>query len=460
MAMQAVRISPNGPKLLRIGVIQRGKIVEERVIRNRETVTVGTSEKNHFIINSESLPARFEMFQLIGSDYILNFTDGMTGRVGLSGGVQELEKLRSSGAARNAGAHWQVKLNESSRGKVVIGDTTFLFQFVSPPPVQPRPQLPAAARGGMAKTIDWMFTAFVVFSYMIFFGFIVYLESADFPLEDDFAEIPDDVAEFIFEEPDPPEEETEAEEPEEAEEEEAPKKQVVRAKATASASASKADPRNNAAERAKIAAAARQQAEALVIGAFGEGGALADVLRDGAVTGSLSDVLAQADGVGVATSQSSSLRTRAGGGGSGQGGDLGSLAAAGGDATKARSEGGAIKEKRVRGKVSMRGGDEIGGNGVFEQSLVTRMIKARSSAFRRCYETALKSNPSMSGKVVVRFTIMERGNVSSAKATTNSTGDSGLGSCVVGVVKRLRWRQGPDGGSVTFEYPFVFAPQG
>ena len=43
MAMQAVNIKPIGPKVLRIGVIQGGKIIEERIVRKRETVTVGSS---------------------------------------------------------------------------------------------------------------------------------------------------------------------------------------------------------------------------------------------------------------------------------------------------------------------------------------------------------------------------------------------------------------------------------
>src|SRR5688572_6356978 len=80
MAMQAVQVKPTGPKVLRIGVIQGGKIVEERIVRKRETVTVGSSEKNHFVVQGESVPTRFELFQLVGSDYILNFTDKMSGR--------------------------------------------------------------------------------------------------------------------------------------------------------------------------------------------------------------------------------------------------------------------------------------------------------------------------------------------------------------------------------------------
>ncbi|MEZ4337591.1 MAG: hypothetical protein R3B82_13310 [Sandaracinaceae bacterium] len=98
--MQAVANRPVGPKVLRIGLIQGDKIVEERIIRKRETVTVGSSEKNHFVVSAGGLSSRFELFQLVGNDYILNFTDQMRGRVGLAGGVKVLDGSPSGGAAR------------------------------------------------------------------------------------------------------------------------------------------------------------------------------------------------------------------------------------------------------------------------------------------------------------------------------------------------------------------------
>src|SRR3954453_14371691 len=102
MAMQAVNIKPIGPKVLRVGVIQGGKIIEERIIRKRETVTVGGSERNHFVINAPGLAQRFELFQLVGADYILNFTDSMSGRVGLPAGGPSLERVATPGARGNA----------------------------------------------------------------------------------------------------------------------------------------------------------------------------------------------------------------------------------------------------------------------------------------------------------------------------------------------------------------------
>ena len=110
MAMQAVPNRTSGPKVLRIGLFRDKKIVEERIIRNRETVSIGTSAKNHLIIKSGTLPAKFEsrfqLFQLVGDHYILNFTEDMTVDTreesaqkiheGMSSIVASLEELSSS----------------------------------------------------------------------------------------------------------------------------------------------------------------------------------------------------------------------------------------------------------------------------------------------------------------------------------------------------------------------------
>lgn len=470
MAMQAVQVRPpTGPKVLRIGLIQGGKIIEERIIRQRETVSVGTSEKNHFVVQASGLPARFELFQIVGQDYILNFSEAMRGRVALPGGVQELANMRSTGAARNAGSHWQVKLSDTSRGKVVIGDVTLLFQFVVPPPVQPRPQLPAAARGGFVKSIDWLFTAFILFSFMLHFGFVIYLENADWPIDQGINDLPDSVAKMIFAEPPPPPEETPEETPTETEEttEEAAEEAPQQAQAANSRGATRDDNSGNTRESAaeasaRIAEQAAASAEALLLGALGgdSGGALADVLAGGAVTGNAEDVLALAQGVGVATGGSGTLRTRGGGGtGSGVGG-LGSLAAAGGaGATAQAGEGEQIIERVIRGRINIEDGDAVGGDGEFDSQIVVRQIRARIGAIRACYERELRRNPSLAGKVTVQFTIEQSGSVTRANATENTTNDAAVAACVVGTVARFRFNPGPEGGSVVFSYPFVFAPQ-
>lgn len=466
MAMQAVSVQKAGPKVLRIGLIKDGKIVEERVVRERKTVSVGSSEKNNFIVSEPNVPSRFDIFQIVGNDYILNFTEHMSGRVGLPGGVAQLDDLRKSGQARNAGSHYQVKLNDSSRGKIVMGGVTLLFQFVDPPPVTPRPQLPAAARGGFVAGIDWLFTAFVVFSYMTFFGFVIYLENADWEINTGIDAMPESIARLVFEEPVPPpepeesdapaEETDEGEEPEEVAENTSSQQTPTTSESTGESSSENIN--NNAEARARIAQEAAASAEQLVLGALGEGGALDDVLAGGAVTGNAESVLAEASGVGVASGSSGgNLRSRSGGGGSGEGMGLGGLQASMGAGMAAMT--GGVTEMSVSGMINLQGGGDIGGSGDFDASIVVRTIRRRLRAIQRCYETELRRDPTLAGKVTVQFTIVERGTVSNARATENTTGSQAVGNCVVSAIRRFRFNPGPDGGSVDFSYPFVFAPQ-
>ena len=81
---------------------------------------------------------------------------------------------------------YQVPLSEEARGKVVVGETTFLFQFVAPPPVQPKPQLPVSVRSGLASDIDWTTTIIAAFSFLFHFGAVgsIYSDWMD-PVVDD-----------------------------------------------------------------------------------------------------------------------------------------------------------------------------------------------------------------------------------------------------------------------------------
>ena len=80
-------------------------------------------------------------------------------------------------------------------------------------------------------------------------------------------------------------------------------------------------------------------------------------------------------------------------------------------------------------------------------------------AIQICYEQQLRRNPGLQGKVTVQFTIEQSGSVSKATATENTTSDPAVAACVTDTVKRFRFNPGPEGGSVTFSYPIVFAPQ-
>jgi hypothetical protein len=74
-------VAPTGPKVLRIGLVQAGRVLEERIIKTRLDVTVGPSEKCMFVISSQNVPANFRLFELVNNEYYLTFLEGMTGRI-------------------------------------------------------------------------------------------------------------------------------------------------------------------------------------------------------------------------------------------------------------------------------------------------------------------------------------------------------------------------------------------
>ena len=77
--------APQQPKILRIGIIQGKKIIEERLIRAGETVSIGESTKNTFVLPPTTLQSkRHSLFIHKGSRYFLNFTDEMDVKIALS----------------------------------------------------------------------------------------------------------------------------------------------------------------------------------------------------------------------------------------------------------------------------------------------------------------------------------------------------------------------------------------
>jgi hypothetical protein len=453
--MRAMSVQ-TGPKVLRIGLVQSGRVVEERIIKQRTTVTVGSNERATFVVPSQAVPPMFKLFELIGSDYHLNFLDGMTGRVALASGITDLAALR--GQAKKVGGAYQMKLTDEARGKVVIGETTFLFQFVAPPPVQPRPQLPLAVKGGIASQIDWSLTIIAAFSFLLHFGIVgaMYSDWMDPVVGDNF-----DVAGLVdmMKNIPPP---TVTEVPTDVN---APATTAV---ATASPSkgggAGGQKSGGSGASKAagsvgdKQAAALAAQADAMqmqMLAALGGGPATQGALsRSDVPPVDLSG--AAASGAGVAHG-SGDLKVGGGGGaiqGGGKGGGLGGL----GGGTKGTGTGeGAGQERVVQGP---KGDVQMGGtSATVPVSDADRVIAGLRPRFRQCYQTGLNSDPSMAGKVVIQAKVAPNGEVSSADVTSNSGLSQQVASCIAGVVKRAQFNA-PGGGGSTLSIPVTFVQQG
>jgi uncharacterized protein YndB with AHSA1/START domain len=175
-------------RILRIGVLLGGKIVEERLIRERAAVTIGQSMRNTFSIPIEGLPLEFTLFALDEDRYSLRFLPKMDGRLSDAGGqVNTLEALKARGAI-NHGDYYQVGLTESARGKLSFGDLTILFQFVTEPPRQPKPMLPASVRGTFADRFDPRLSVIMGASIILHFAIVIVALFTDVEIDNGIAE--------------------------------------------------------------------------------------------------------------------------------------------------------------------------------------------------------------------------------------------------------------------------------
>ncbi len=88
---------------------------------------------------------------------------------------------------------------------------------------------------------------------------------------------------------------------------------------------------------------------------------------------------------------------------------------------------------------------------------VQRIVRQNFGRFRACYENGLKLNPSLAGRVAVRFVIGRDGAVASVANGGSDLPDAGVVSCVVRSFGSLSFPQ-PEGGVVSVVYPLSLTP--
>jgi len=388
-------------KVLRIGVIQGGKILDERLLRQRAPVTVGSDSRNTFALAGE-LPTSFKLLDVVLDRYVLCFDDEMRGKLTVEGETLELEALKAKGLALQAGSVYRVELAEGTRGKITIGDLTFLFQFVVPPPQHERSQLPVLARGGWATAFDGALGLCLAVSLLAHGALLASLRTVERPPLPPPLERPTAVAHFVATSP---------------------------------------GPDALAADRAARRGILR------IIGASGPAAGarpVVDLLAGGGSSGDLDSVLQHLAGIGptniAATSAPASQLVR---------GQLLRSASA---------------LTAPAGTVTLETVEVV--DGALDPAALTAAVRSRLPAVRWCYSEALARNAQLQGRIVISIVVDGDGRVSASKVETNTLGDDAAGRCVEAVLKRARLpatlgRPGggtPAPGSAQAVLPFGFWP--
>lgn len=85
------------------------------------------------------------------------------------------------------------------------------------------------------------------------------------------------------------------------------------------------------------------------------------------------------------------------------------------------------------------------------------VIQKYAAGIQYCYETELKRDETLRGKLVVAMTVTAAGSVQEATVVRNTLGSERLAACALSQIRS--WRFPPiDGGLTTFQAPFVFTP--
>jgi len=446
-------VAPTGPKVLRIGVVQSGRVIEERIIKQRTHVTVGPSEKCMFVLTWSAVPANFRLFELVGDEYCLNFLDAMSGRVALPTGIADLSVLRGQ-AKRTQQGVYQLKLTDDSRGKLVLGDVTFLFQFVAPPPVQPKPQLPVAVLRG-ATSIDWTTTMIAAFSFLLHFLAIgsLYSDWLD-PVVNEEANLASLVDSVKSLPPPPPVEQTKQESTDAAADAKAEEKSKEQKTGGAGKKSADAGAGKMSASQAAALTKELDSLEMATLGALsGSGPATAGVLTGGEVATSALDQAA-ATNAGVSSGMGD-LKLSGGGGTVRPGSAGGGLAAIGASGKTEGTQGtGAVKKVAgPKGNAAVGGANVSGGT----VSNAQRVVAGMRAGFRNCYNRELAQNPDAQGSIRLTIRVGPGGEVAGVSAVPSGN----LGSAVACVKARAQAAQfdPPQGGSAVVVVPVSFVKQ-
>jgi hypothetical protein len=433
------RPSEVSQRFLRVGILLGNHIVEERVLRAHQPVTLGTSARCTFIVPAERPGPRWRLFEWRRGQCVLRWPATMSGRIAVG---EKQMVLDSAGGT--------MVLPGRTRGKVKLGSLTVLFQLVSAP-LLAKPRLPACVRGSVLARLDRPLAAFLALSLVTHLSLVLYLRSVDWPRRPDIERLAEDFRQVLIRRPPPmpkptangQKAETRLPKPNLDRDGQKPKP-VAKAPTTAD-------------RRADLVEKVSKMGILAVLTARGSepGRAIADLLDKGGVERLQEQALAGVTGIQVA-GDGPGLAIRAG---SGQGklADVRGLAS--GMASIATVDIRGRDERRVPVVHTDRPIIEEGSSGQLDVEQLRREMRNRVGALRSCYERALKRTPQLSGKLILRFTIVPAGTVTGVQLESDSLDDADMASCVRRLA--LGWRfPAPQGGPMEVSFPFVFQSSG
>ncbi len=416
-------------RCLRIGVVVGGRIVEERLLSPGGKVTVGSDATNTVVVRAA--PRKFTLIETReGGGGQIHLVGPMRGKITRG---QDVVTLADAAGATRRGKK-TARLGPLDRGKVKVGDTTVLFQFVRTPPTPARNRNVKRFAGWRWDTVDWLFLAVILLSGLFHTAMVMWVESQPPPTTVAMREIQDVFIKMI-EIPPAPEPEVEIADndgdgPETAKPDKPEPDPEPAPVAANPAPAAQADPDPEPIETAEERRARLEEEVQIgligAIDAYDRPGArrIEDMLADaGSLDADVGRAVAEAGNGARVREDGDSFGLR---GGSAHDGVVGGgeLEIAGG------GDGGSVQKEAVDVEVDVEDAPwtppETGGS-----YNIPGQMKRYLGRFKQCYEKQIKDDDSLQGKLVLSWTLDLDGRPYGIEVDSNSTGSAALATCVV-----------------------------
>lgn len=96
-------------------------------------------------------------------------------------------------------------------------------------------------------------------------------------------------------------------------------------------------------------------------------------------------------------------------------------------------------------------------DGPLDRKIIQRVVRQHRRELGFCYQKELQQNPTLSGRVVMKFTIAGDGSVISALAASNTMGSRAVAACLGTKIRHWHFPAPSTTGLVTVNYPFRFS---
>lgn len=441
-------------RFLRVALLWKDTVVQEKVLQDARTLTIGDAIRNDLVIPETALPARFPLFRANRrGEYSVGLSRDLDGEITVNQKTQSVRALLGDAGAADADEVDYVPIGDGDWGMLELGEMRVFFQFVTPDARR--------RRTGLVKFEEtaWSSIAISFFAQVTFvvMGVLMWDEGFTRSAFVEQKRQPDvEAAVMTVKEPEAPLE-LETESPDEQS-----------SKAAGGDAGKFGDPDEDPDKRSRVPMHEAKMVDRvdakkaglldlLATNKLGGSGAISEIMSatsDG-MSNKLAVAMAGPDGdfvVGRGTNGMAFQGDGPGGGDDGVGrihgqGDIDT----GGPGIEA---GLGPKHRRRVGTLDIQDGTS---KGFCKQSQIASVVRRRAGAIRACYEQRLQVAKDLKGKLTVRWTIQLDGSVEGVAAVANTLGDSATANCIYRNLRRMRFQK-PDGGICVVQWPFVFSP--